>query len=62
MVKEGMDKFEAKRKARWQALQESRRKRRLDVRALTKIYSHAEVARRMGISRQRVHAIWRAAE
>lgn len=52
-----MDKFEARRKAKWQALAEARRKRREEVRALARIYPQIEVARRMGISRQRVFHI-----
>lgn len=52
-----MDKFEIKRKARFNKIREEQRKRRGEVVALARIYPQIEVARRMGISRQRVSRI-----
>ena len=52
-----MDKFESRRKAKWKSVQDARAARRQKVIALAKQYPQVEVARRMGISRQRVCAI-----
>jgi len=51
------DKAEKQRKAAYRAQQDAQRKRRAEVRALAAIYPQVEVARRLGISRQRVSRI-----